>query len=366
MKIRVNPCNLWQTKQLQSNKIIMSKKNLNVGLIGYGLSGRFLIAPFLTVHPNFRLATIVQRHEPTALETYPSVKIAKSLDELLADATIDLVVVSSPNETHYDYTRRSLEAGKHVLVEKPMAATADEAEILIALAKKQGKILSVYQNRRFDGDFRTVRQVIESGLLGDILTYEAHFDRWQPNLNPKKWKEIASPMTGVLYDLGAHLIDQAVVLFGKPSHFDGKTMTQRANSDIDDAFDLRLDYGKTQVTLKASLLAREPTPRYIVHGSRGSFVKYGIDPQEDQLKSGLLPTAAGFGADNAALFGTLNTDIGGLHFQGKIETLLGNYGLLFENLYAAIADGAELLVKPEQVLEQILIMERVKELKIKN
>ena len=335
-------------------------KTLNVGLIGFGLSGRYLIAPFLMVNPNFRLKTVVQQSASTASEIYPSVKSVKNINDILTDKDIDLVIVSSPNETHFDYARKSLLAGKHVLIEKPMASTVAECEILMDLAKRQGKVLSVYQNRRFDGDFQTVKKVIKNQLVGDILNCEFRFDRWSPNANPKKWKETPSLVTGVLYDLGAHILDQALVLFGKPKSFRGQVMTQRENTTIDDAFDLRLDYGRFQVTLKASLLVREPTPRYMVHGTRGSFVKYGIDPQEDMLKAGMTPDMKGFGEDKPEFYGILNTDINGLHVQGRIETMAGNFGLLFQNLYETIVNDAELAVKPELVLEQIRIMEAIK------
>ncbi|MBL7813371.1 MAG: Gfo/Idh/MocA family oxidoreductase [Saprospiraceae bacterium] len=335
-------------------------KQLNVGLIGFGLSGRYLIAPYLMVNPLFRLKTVVQQRAATAAEIYPSVNVVKDLNDVLTDKDIDLVIVSSPNETHFDYTRRALLSGKHVLVEKPMASTAAECEILIDLAERQGKVLSVYQNRRFDGDFQTVQNVIKNKLVGDVFNYEARFDRWAPQANPKKWKETPSLITGVLYDLGAHILDQALVLFGSPKSFNGQVMTQRADTTIDDAFDLRLDYGQLKVTLKASLLVREPTPRYMVHGTKGSFVKYGIDPQEDMLKAGMTPDQKGFGEDTPQYFGTLNTDINGLHVQGKIETLKGDFGLLFQNLYDTIVNGNDLAVKPEQVLEQIKIMETIK------
>ena len=344
----------------------MQKEKLTVGIIGFGLSGRYLIAPYLMVNPNFQLKTVVQHTQSTASDIYPSVKSEKNLDAMLNDRDIDLVIVSSPNGTHFDYARRALLAGKHVLVEKPMAGTAAEAQILIDFAERQNKVLSVYQNRRFDGDFQTVQKVISSGILGDIIGCEFRFDRWAPNPNPKKWKEIASLGTGVLYDLGAHILDQALVLFGVPKSYTGHTMIQRENTTIDDAFELRLDYGKMNVNLRASLLVREPTPRYRINGTRGSFVKYGIDPQEDQLKAGMTPDMKGFGADTPQYYGHLNTDIDGLRVDGRVETMVGNFGLLLQNLYDTIIDGKELFVKPELVLEQIKIMEAVKKRRVLN
>ena len=229
---------------------------LTVAIVGFGLSGRYLQAPFFLTNPNFRLKTIVTNNQnPTAI--YPTVQKATSLDAVLADKDIDLVSISSPNNTHFDYAQRCLLAGKHILVEKPFTATAEQAETLILLAKKQGKHLFVFQNRRFDSDFLTVRHVVEQGFLGELVSYEAHFNRFKPLLNPKKWKEIADPCNGILYDLGSHITDQVVGLFGGPLSIWGETWTQRNNSEVDDAFDVKLDYGRLKVTLKSSLLVRD-------------------------------------------------------------------------------------------------------------
>ncbi|MEA5405618.1 Gfo/Idh/MocA family oxidoreductase [Arcicella sp. DC2W] len=332
---------------------------LNVALIGFGLSGRYLQAPFFSVNPNFNLKTIVSNSQ-NPKEYFPAVEVMKSLEEVLADDAIDLVSICSPNATHYEFAKKCLLADKHVLVEKPFTATAEQAEELIQLSKERGKIISIYQNRRFDSDFMTVKKVIEDGLLGDLLSYEVHFDRYKPILNAKKWKETNNAANGILYDLGSHIIDQAIVLFGTPEKVWGETCTQREGSEIDDSFDIRLDYGKLKVTLKSSLMVREEGPRYILHGTKGSFVKYGIDVQEDHLKAGILPNMEGFGIEPAIQAGILNSDVNGLHFRGTIETLKGDWGILFQNLYEAITGKAEVLVKPEEVLEQIKIMEQIK------
>ena len=332
---------------------------LNVALIGFGLSGRYLQAPFFEANPNYILKTIVSNNQ-NPKDFFPSIQVARSLDEVLADNSIDLVSICSPNSTHFEYAKRVLLAGKHVLVEKPFTATVQEAEELISIAKKQDKTLSVFQNRRFDSDFLTVKNVIEGHLLGEIHSFEIHFNRFKPVLNPKKWKETAGAGSGIIYDLGSHIIDQAIVLFGVPKAVWGQTFTQRENSEIDDAFDIKLDYGKLKVTLKSSLLVREDTPRYIIHGTKGSFIKYGIDEQEDHLKMGIKPTDTCFGVESVKNSGVLTTEINGLIFNGTIETQKGNWGLLFQNLYDAIANGKELLIKPEEVLEQIRIIEQVK------
>ena len=338
----------------------MEKKILTVGVIGFGLSGRYLIIPYLLINKNFRVKTVFQNSSDTASKIFPSVKTTHNVDDILTDAEIDLVIISSPNTTHFDYAKKSLLADKHVLVEKPITSTVEEAQTLIQLAKEKGKVLSVYQNRRFDGCFQTVQKVIKSGILGDIFNMELRFDRWKPEPNPKKWKELPSLEVGILYDLGAHIIDQSLYLFGVPKHFEGVVESQRQGSQIDDAFDLRLYYDKLTVTLKSSMLVREPTPRYLLHGTQGSFIKYGIDPQEDMLKAGMTPDMPGFGEDAPEFYGILNTEIDGLNFQGRIKTLKGDFGLLFQNLYETIVEGKELIVKPELIVEQIRIMQTIK------
>ena len=332
---------------------------INVAMIGFGLSGRYLQAPYLVLNPNFKLKTVVTNSSKTPQELYDFVEVCHNFEEVLADASIDLVCVNTPSASHFEYAQKALLAGKHVLVEKPMAATAEQVQILIDLAKKQQKVLSVYQNRRFDSDFRTLQKIVQGGLLGELLSFEASYHRFKPTLNPKKWKEVPAPANGILFDLGAHLIDQVISLFGTPEKFSGEVFTQRENSLVDDAFDLSLDYGKLKVRLKSSLLVREDVPRYILHGTKGSFIKYGIDVQEDSLKAGILPNDPTFGIEQENIAGTLNTELNGLHFRGKITSEVGNYGLLFENLYDAITGTKPLIVKPEEVLEQIKIIEKI-------
>ena len=332
---------------------------LNVALIGFGLSGRYLQAPFFEASANFNLKIIVSNSQNPAT-IFPAVKVARSLEEVLWDDSIDLVSICSPSATHFDYAKRTLLAGKHVLVEKPFTATVEEAQELIELSKRQGKTLSVFQNRRFDSDFMTVQKVIEGGFLGKIINFEIHFNRYKPVLNPKRWKEIIAPANGIIYDLGSHIIDQVLVLFGTPKSVWGQTFTQREHSEIDDAFDIRMDYGDLKVTLKASLLVREDSPRYIIHGTKGSFVKHGIDVQEDHLKAGMLPNGEVFGIEPASNSGILNTEFNGITFRGNVETQRGDWGLLFQNLHDAIADGKELFIKPEEIVEQIRIIEQVK------
>lgn len=332
---------------------------ITVAIIGFGLSGRYLQAPFFLANPHFKLKTIVSNNQnPSTI--YPSVQKATSLDAVLADAEIDLVSICSPNDTHFDYAQKGLLAGKHVLVEKPMTATAEEAEQLIALSKKQGKHLFIFQNRRFDSDFRTVQKVVEGGLLGEILNFEIHYNRFKPILNPKKWKETVSATSGILYDLGAHIIDQTIVLFGIPLSISGETFSQREGSEVDDAFNIHLDYGRLKVTLRSSLLVREETPRYIIHGTKGSFIKYGIDVQEDHLKVGIMPNKPEFGYETAPYKGILNTEINGVTVRGSVETERGDWSILFQNIYEVIAENAKPIISLTDIIEQLYIIQQVK------
>lgn len=332
---------------------------IKVGLVGFGLSGRWLQAPFFSVHPEFHLKSIVTS-QTIPKDIFPNSKQVSSFDELLADTDLDLISICTPNFTHFEYAKKVLEAGKHVLVEKPMTATYEEAQILIDLAKSKNKVLTVYQNRRFDSDFMTLQQVIKSGMLGEVHTYEARYDRYKPDLHTKQWKEETKPGSGILYDLGAHIIDQAIYLFGTPDEIEGDVFTQREGSKIDDAFDIRLVFGKTRVTLKSSLLMKEPAPRYSVHGLAGSIFKNGIDVQEDHLKAGYLPGMEGFGIEPEDQNAEIYTNLAGLEFQGTIKTLQGNWMYLYQNLAEAIYGKAELIIKPEQIAEQLRIIEKVR------
>jgi scyllo-inositol 2-dehydrogenase (NADP+) len=332
---------------------------ITVALVGFGLSGRYLQAPFFDVNPNFVLKTVVTNNQ-NPQDIFPSVQKASTLQEVLADADIDLVSICSPNATHYEYTKQCLLAGKHVLVEKPFAPTLAEAQELMNLAKTQGKHLFIFQNRRFDSDFMTVKKVIESGVLGKIHTYQAHWNRYKPVLNPKKWKEEIAPASGIIYDLGSHLIDQTVALFNTPLSISGQTFTQRESSTIDDAFNVYLDYESVKVSITGSLMVRGELPRYVVHGSKGSFIKYGMDVQEDHAKAGILPNDPNFGIEAPQYFGTLTTDLNDLAVHGKVETERGNWAILFQNIYEVITQNKQPLIDNEDILTQIKIIETVK------
>jgi len=331
---------------------------LTVAIIGFGLSGRYLQAPFFEANKNYFLKTILSHHQ-NPKQFFPSVNVVKNIEDILNDPSIDLVSICSPNKTHYNYAKLALNAGKHVLVEKPFTAFSKQAMELISLSKSKNKVLSVFQNRRFDSDFLTVKKLIDSNKLGEILNFEIHYNRFKPELNLKKWKETNDDGSGIIYDLGAHIIDQAIALFGIPLNIWGQSFTQRKNSLIQDAFDIKLDYGKLKVTLRSSLIVPEQSARYIIHGSEGSFVKYGLDMQEDNLKAGMQPTDTGFGIEPIEQQGTMFTHYESETNSQSVNTERGNWALLFENLYEAIVYGRELLIKPRDVLQQIKIIEIV-------
>ena len=330
---------------------------VRVGLVGYGMAGRVFHAPVINAVAGLKLTTVVERRGEASRARYPWVTVVTDAAALFEDGEIDLIVVATPNPSHFDLARQALSAGKHVVVEKPFTVTSEQAQQLIDLARDKGRVLSAYQNRRWDGDFQTVRRLLETGYLGRLVEYEAHFDRFRNSLRPNTWKEKESPGAGVLYDLGSHLIDQAQVVFGLPEMITADIRTQREGGEIDDQFELILHYPGLKVTLKAGMLVREQGPRFILHGTEGSFAKYGMDPQEEALIRGLSPLEPEWGAEPREQWGRLNTQIGGLHFDGRIETIRGRYQAYYENIHDAIAHGAELIVKPEEARNTIRIIE---------
>jgi len=318
-------------------------RKIKAALLSYGMSGRVFHAPFLELHDGFELTGAWERSKKLIQADYPRVKSYGSIEELLAD-DVELVVVNTPVETHYEYAKKALLAGKHTLVEKAFTTTAAEAEELLAIAKEKNLKLTVYQNRRWDSDFKTVKQVVEQGLLGDIVEAEFHFDRYNPLLSPKTHKETVNAGAGVLKDLGSHIIDQALFLFGYPEAVHGDVRITRENSLVDDWFDISLYYPDKRVRLKAGFFVREAIPAYIVHGKKGTFLKQRGDIQEDVLKLGEKPNRTTWGTEPADKEGLLHTDINGEAVRKTIPTLQGNYFELFDGVYAAIAEG-----KPEPV-----------------
>jgi len=330
---------------------------IKTALLSYGMSGEIFHAPLLAVNPGFALTSVVQRSSDKAKQRYPYVKIARQVDEVMNDSAIELIVINTPNESHFPYATQALEAGKHVIVEKPFTVTTQEADSLIALAKKKNKILTVFQNRRWDGDFMTVKKVVENKWVGKIAEFELHYDRYRNYIEANTWKEEQGPGSGILYNLGSHMLDQVVALFGMPLDVDARVGIQRPNGRVEDFYDIRMQYNDFHAIVKSSYLVRESTPRYILHGTEGSFIKYGIDPQEQALKDGKIPGTAGWGADAKELWGKINTTIGGLHVEGHVETIEGDYTQFYKNIFESIRNGKPLAVKPEESKDGIRLIE---------
>lgn len=330
---------------------------INTALLSYGMSGEIFHAPFLSVHSGFHLKKVVERSKKKINQRYSQVISVADKSDVFNDESIELVIVNTPNETHYPLVKEALNAGKHVIVEKPFTVTSAEAEKLISFANAKNKILTVFQSRRFDGDFKTLQKVIKDGWVGKIVEFEAHYDRFRNYIEPNTWKEEIKPGTGILYNLGSHMLDQVLVLFGKPNEVDARIGIQRPHGAVDDFYDIRLSYNDLLVIVKSSYLVREQGPRYILHGVKGSFVKYGIDPQEQDLKEGKLPDSAGWGREDEKGWGKINSTINGVDVEKKIETLPGNYKEFYDNVYDAIRNQKTLIVKPEEAKEVIRLIE---------
>jgi len=331
-------------------------QRLQVGLVGYGLAGKVFHAPLIHANPNLRLGWIVQRTGNDAAERYPDAKILRDVAQLLSVPEVELIVVATPNESHFPIAGQALRAGKHVVVDKPFTITTGDADELIAAARKANRVLSVFQNRRWDGDFLTVQKILKEQRIGALAEFESRFDRFRPALKPGAWREKALPGSGLLYDLGPHLIDQAVMLFGKPSGVYAELRRQRPGAQADDSFQVHLQYDSVKVTLKVASLICEPTPRFALYGAGGSYLKFGLDPQEDALRHDGSPGQAGWGVESEIAWGTLSECSGSIQ-RTKIPTLAGCYQNYYENVYRAIRGEAELAVTAEQGRDVIHLIE---------
>ena len=336
-------------------------KTINTALASFGMSGEIFHAPLLNAHKGFTIISILERTNNRSRDQYPSANIVRSYEEILTNDKVDLVIVNTPDKYHYEMALAAIKAQKHVIVEKPFTISVKEANELVTLSRKTGKLLSVFQNRRWDGDFMTVRRIINEGLLGRLVEYEAHFDRYRNYLQKGSWKEQASSQSGTIYNLGSHLIDQVLVLFGLPEAVFADMRALRTGAEVDDAFTLLLRYPEIKVSLKVSYLVREPGPRFLLHGTDGSFLKWGTDPQEEDLKSGKKPGISGWGTEQESSWGILNTQTDGFQFNGRYETLPGNYLAYYDDIYDAIINHREPYVTAEQGRDVIRIIEAAKE-----
>ena len=331
---------------------------INTGIIGFGLSGKVFHAPFIHTHPGFHLSVIVERHHHYSKEIYPYVDIIQDYKYLLEDDSIDLIVVATPNILHYSMVRECLEAGKHVVVEKPFVPTSSEADELINISNRTGKNIFVYQNRRWDGDFLTIKNLLYEEKLGDVKYYEAHFDRYSPDMKPGAWRDDALPGSGILFDLGSHLIDQALCLFGLPESIKAKLRSERAGSPVDDHFNLEMHYPDKAAVLTAGMMVKSKGPRFILDGSKGSFSKWGLDPQEAGLKAGNMPVGDEWGVDDQKNWGTLGIGEAVPQELIRIPTQAGNYMGFYDNIYEVMFKNKPQAVLPRQARDVIFIIEK--------
>jgi len=331
------------------------------GLLAYGMSGRVFHAPFLSTNPAFKLKAVVERHEKKASGRYPDIISYNNIDELLNDDEIELVVVNTPNFLHFENAKQALLAGKHVLIEKPAAATSAEVKILYDLGREVGKHVMIYQNRRWDSGFLSVKEVIESGKLGELIEVQFRMDRYKAEIGPKLFKEKKDmPANGIVYDLGSHLIDNAISLFGKPLSFDKVTAIHREGSEVPDFFTCRLSYPhQLNVYITASMLTVGNLPGFIINGTVGSYSKNRTDVQETQLDAGILPTDAAYGIEPECSEGKLVTM--GVDNEKTVEwipSVKGDYNLLFEAIYHTIRNNALFPVTEEQIAWQLELLEK--------
>ena len=331
-------------------------QNLNVVLIGYGNSGKTFHAPLIRSTSGLNLTHVVSSNEVKVNYDLPGVRVLKSVEEALLISEVDLVVIATPNDTHFELAKKALSAGKHVVVDKPFTSTSTEARELIELAAKKKRLLSVFHNRRWDSDFLTIKKLIDTKELGELKQFESHFDRYRPEVK-NRWKEQSGRGGGILNDLGSHLIDQALQLFGPPDSIQSDLEIQRDGGEGNDYFHISMRYSNLRVILHSTSFASSETPRFAIHGTKGSFVKYGLDTQEDSLKQGVAPESIGFGKDSRD--GTISVIVNGVETKKMIVSEIGNYANFYNKVKKSILNYSQNPVTPEQALAVIEILERI-------
>ncbi|UKJ06653.1 Gfo/Idh/MocA family oxidoreductase [Solitalea lacus] len=330
---------------------------ITTGICSFGYSTKVFHAPLIINNHNFKWTAVVERNNEASKEQYPQLTIYKSVDDLLKDDSLELIIVNTPNQTHYDLAKKALLANKHVIIDKPFTATAAEAKELISLANERQKMLSVFHNRRWDGDYLIVKNVIESEALGRLVEADFRFERFKTELNPKKHKEEAAPATGLLYEIGTHIIDQAIALFGMPQSLFADIRKTRDGSLVDDYFELLLFYPNFRLKLKSTILAKEELPGYILHGTNGSFIKKRMNLQEMQLAAGMTPFETDYGVEPEAEWGILNIINDGVSMKKQLPTPVSNYAKFYELVYDHIRNKGPVPVNPQDAMKGIQLIE---------
>ena len=332
---------------------------INTGLLAYGMSGKVFHAPFVDAHPAFNFKAIVERTKKLAQLDYPNIVSHNSVEDLLADDSIDLVIINTPNYTHYEYAKKALNAGKHILVEKPFTATSAQAKEIFELANSLGKKALVYQNRRYDSGFNAVKNIIESGKLGKLVEVHFRYDRYRNEIGAKLFKEEPFEASGLSYDLGPHLLDQAISLFGKPERYFKTLAKHRDHTKVDDYFSMQLVYpNDLNVYLTASMLVADIKDAFVLNGTMGSFTKNHADVQEEQLLKGMKPTDEGYGIEKSTDAGTLTevTADGGRKAT-VVPSKKGDYMGIFEAVYQSLVNNVPYPVTEQDILTQLEILE---------
>ena len=353
----------------------MPESPIRCAVLGYGLAGKVFHCPFISAVPGLELSVVVQRTGDAAAQAYPSARILRSVDEAFADPSIDLIVVATPSETHFDLAAQALQAGKHVVVDKPITSSSKSARALVSLSKVHSRILAPFHNRRWDGDFLTLRKLLSAGTLGRVVEIVSRFDRYRPLQRPNTWKEVASPATGLLYDLGPHLVDQALTLYGPPARITAFIRHDRDRTDIDDAFDLVLDYDMPEgralrYSCHATMLAADPSARFLVHGTHGSFRKFGVDPQEPTLvntdrRPPMLGSDELWLPEPESAWGTVTLPLDLAQptefTHTRVPTIPGDYRLFYANVRDAILGKAPLAVPAEDGYRTLRLLDLARE-----
>ena len=327
---------------------------INVGLISFGKSASIFHTPILQSLPFYKIVSVMSSDPDKVHKILPDAKVYGSVDELVNNKEIDLIVVTSPNHLHYEHAKKALLAKKHVIVEKPFVTVVSQGEELIKTANDLGLKLNVYQNRRWDNGFLTAKKLISNGQLGEVYTYECRFDRFRLDVDHAKWKETEQDGSGVLYDLGSHLIDQALYLFGKPKSVFADIVVQRKNGVANDYFHLLMKYPDKRVILHSCSAVLRPTHHIAVHGSKGSYIKLGLDPQEDALKKGLSPKDSNWGLEkNPENVALLTQIVDGISATKEINPVKGSYEEYYIQIFNAITKNSKLPVTANDALEVI-------------
>jgi scyllo-inositol 2-dehydrogenase (NADP+) len=331
---------------------------VRVGLIGYGLAGSVFHAPLLPA-AGLELAAVASTRPEVVKRDWPAVTVHATPQDLFADGGIDLVVIAAPSDQHAPLMLEALAAGKHVVSDKPFTATVEQADEVIAAAEKANRIASCFQNRRWDSDFLTLRKLIDEDALGEILNYRAHFEFFRSDVK-ERWQEVPGRATGVHYDLGAHLIDQALVLFGRPDWLSADITRQRPGSQIDDGFHIRMAKGSQRIDLFASYISPDFSTRYAVHGTKGSFMKRHMDIQESQLRSGMRPGDPGFGIETEDRWAEVTSLVDGDPVARREPSVPGAHHEFYRGLREAIEKGVQPPVLAQEARETIRMIEAAK------